>query len=468
MSVDVYDIKTRREEALLAHNKRVTNKQAKDCMSLLTKASAVTPESMCKRPTEALKALLDLNRAVERQMAALTETAFDIWRASAISFFKTERRYTLVYADPPWNYNKKSGPNSTDFHYKTMEDDELALMPVRGMTHENSVIAMWATAPKFDVAKNLLTAWGYEFKTVFLTWVKVGAYAQRPIYGTSGSYTKPNCEYLLLGIRGNMQVTQRENYSVESVLETRRAQHSYKPACVRQLLVSVFGDRPRIELFARETEAGWDAWGDEVGKFDSRDDDDDNDDNEEPIRPGRTRVNNLSAKRTKRERPPPIAIGRKDRASDTVNKYYNKPLPGTSMTKNDYAVHDANDGVSSILTAEVVESVRQFNRVVDIRVYFDEDELRKQFNDHRHPLYTSMTNSEARENESLIKRVQDHNEEVLAVINAKPKEKFVHFSDGEIAEVAMLIKSADEAEQKTAAVAMAAAIKQKVKKTAKR
>lgn len=41
-------------------------------------------------------------------------------------------------------------------------------------------------------------------------------------------------------------------------------EHSRKPDEARDKIVELFGDLPRIELFARERVSGWDAWGDEV------------------------------------------------------------------------------------------------------------------------------------------------------------------------------------------------------------
>jgi hypothetical protein len=45
--------------------------------------------------------------------------------------------------------------------------------------------------------------------------------------------------------------------------KARRGEHSRKPAIVRDKIVELLGDRPRIELFARDTADGWDGWGDE-------------------------------------------------------------------------------------------------------------------------------------------------------------------------------------------------------------
>jgi N6-adenosine-specific RNA methylase IME4 len=40
--------------------------------------------------------------------------------------------------------------------------------------------------------------------------------------------------------------------------------HSEKPQEVRDRIVTLMGDLPRIELFARTKKEGWDSWGDEI------------------------------------------------------------------------------------------------------------------------------------------------------------------------------------------------------------
>ena len=41
-------------------------------------------------------------------------------------------------------------------------------------------------------------------------------------------------------------------------------EHSRKPEQAREKIVELMGDIPRIELFAREKNKGWDVWGNEV------------------------------------------------------------------------------------------------------------------------------------------------------------------------------------------------------------
>ena len=52
--------------------------------------------------------------------------------------------------------------------------------------------------------------------------------------------------------------------SVSSVVIAPRREHSKKPDEIRDRIVTLFGDIPRIELFARQKTDGWDVWGNEV------------------------------------------------------------------------------------------------------------------------------------------------------------------------------------------------------------
>ena len=64
-----------------------------------------------------------------------------------------------------------------------------------------------------------------------------------------------------LAVKGHPRVV---SHSVHSVIQSPIRQHSQKPPEARDRIVQLFGDQRRLELFARETVSGWDAWGNEV------------------------------------------------------------------------------------------------------------------------------------------------------------------------------------------------------------
>ena len=64
-----------------------------------------------------------------------------------------------------------------------------------------------------------------------------------------------------LATKGRME---RQSASVRELVVSHRREHSRKPDEVRDRIVELVGDLPRIELFARQRVDGWDAWGNEV------------------------------------------------------------------------------------------------------------------------------------------------------------------------------------------------------------
>jgi len=77
-----------------------------------------------------------------------------------------------------------------------------------------------------------------------------------------------NTEVCLLGIRGKMKPVSN---SVSSVIIAPRERHSKKPDIVRDKIVELFGDLPRIELFARPPlPTGWDCLGNDIDGTDIR------------------------------------------------------------------------------------------------------------------------------------------------------------------------------------------------------
>ena len=173
-------------------------------------------------------------------------------------------RPAIIYCDPPWAYTTKVHAMGTHELYDSLSDAELAALPVAGLAAEDAALLMWATLPKLDAAHRIMNAWGFEFRAVFLVWNKVARYYGRPPRSKS-IYTRPNAEVLLLGIRGSMPSLKAGASNMHSnVLLSRVDDHSHKPEVVRQLIVETFGDLPRIELFARQTQPDWLAWGNEI------------------------------------------------------------------------------------------------------------------------------------------------------------------------------------------------------------
>ena len=63
---------------------------------------------------------------------------------------------------------------------------------------------------------------------------------------------------------GSHNAISYNKFTLSQLILSPVEQHSKKPDIVRDKIVSLTGDVPRIELFARQTTPGWDVWGNEV------------------------------------------------------------------------------------------------------------------------------------------------------------------------------------------------------------
>ena len=62
----------------------------------------------------------------------------------------------------------------------------------------------------------------------------------------------------------NKSISTKISKSVIQLIVSRLEQHSKKPDDIRNRILELCGDLPRIELFARQRVEGWDCWGNEV------------------------------------------------------------------------------------------------------------------------------------------------------------------------------------------------------------
>jgi len=178
------------------------------------------------------------------------------------------KKYSIIYADPPWSYKSTSSPNQigkyksikAKSHYPTMSFQSIYELPIESICEDNCYLFLWCTFPLLPHCIQTFEHWGFMYKTIGFNWIKTNKNNNKPFFGT-GYYTKSNAEVCLLGIRGKMKPVSN---SVSSVLLEPRTKHSAKPPITRDKIVQLCGDLPRIELFAREETVGWDTWGNEV------------------------------------------------------------------------------------------------------------------------------------------------------------------------------------------------------------
>ena len=168
--------------------------------------------------------------------------------------------YQIIYADPPWRYDQKSLQGAAEKHYATMSMEELCGLPVEQISAKDSLLFLWATFPQLPAALRLISAWGFKYKTVAFVWLKKNRKADSWFFGL-GFWTRGNAELCLLATRGHPK---RKAANIHQFIISPIEAHSKKPDIVRDKIVALAGDVPRIELFARQETPGWDVWGNEV------------------------------------------------------------------------------------------------------------------------------------------------------------------------------------------------------------
>ncbi len=177
-------------------------------------------------------------------------------------------KYDIAYGDPPWpHYGDPNKDAAAGKHYDLMTIAEIHALPVRALFKREGAAFIWATCPRLDLAVDAIRAWGLYYRGVAFVWVKTRKDGQ-PIgaQGIPPTGTKPTTELCLLATtckRGRPFKLLSAKVS-QTIFAPRSGGHSSKPPETRDRIVELYGDRPRLELFARTAVDGWDRWGNQA------------------------------------------------------------------------------------------------------------------------------------------------------------------------------------------------------------
>lgn len=173
-----------------------------------------------------------------------------------------DKKYGAVYADPPWTFrtwSPKGMDRSAERHYPCMSLADIKALPVQNIAADDCALFLWAIDPMLPQALEVMSAWGFTFKTVGFYWVKQNKSADGFSTGL-GYWSRANPEQCLLGTRGSPK---RLAKNVRRLVLSPRGSHSEKPHEVAQRIERLVSG-PFIELFARNGRVGWDVWGNEA------------------------------------------------------------------------------------------------------------------------------------------------------------------------------------------------------------
>ena len=177
-----------------------------------------------------------------------------------VDIFNTEKKYNIIYADPPWKYNDKGCQGAAEKVYPTMTVQQMENLPIKQIAEKDCVLFMWATYPKLQEALDLIEKWGFTYKSIGFQWIKQNRSGNGYFFGL-GRWTRGNTEPCLIATKGKPQ---RISAKVGQLIFAPLRNHSQKPDEARDKITELMGELPRIELFARQYADGWDCWGNEV------------------------------------------------------------------------------------------------------------------------------------------------------------------------------------------------------------
>lgn len=202
---------------------------------ILAKAKTIRKEKNDKRRTERVE-------KIKQKAAGNTELS-------------TVRKFPVIYMDPPTKFAAGDSDRSTENHYPTMTEEEIAALPISDLATDDAVLFIWTTVPWLRKTIRLIEGWGFEYVSEFV-WDKE--------HMSLGFWNRNVHESLLIATRGKIpapdpSVLERSLYS------EARTRHSAKPAKYREIITAYYPELPKVELFPRGTlPDGWHGWGNEA------------------------------------------------------------------------------------------------------------------------------------------------------------------------------------------------------------
>lgn len=175
--------------------------------------------------------------------------------AERLARFGTTKRFSVIYADPPWNISQ-TGKRGAINHYDLMTLERIKQMGplIKELADDNATLLLWVTSAALPAGIEVLRAWGFEYKS-HAAWDKY--------HMGLGTYFRSSHETLLHGVRGKAPFKFRGQ---RSTLLFPRTEHSRKPDEMIPMIERIL-DGPYLELFARRrpnSRSDWSVWGNEI------------------------------------------------------------------------------------------------------------------------------------------------------------------------------------------------------------
>ena len=226
--------------------------------------------------------------------------------------FETGKKFSVILCDVPWRYGTPPpGVTGIEDHYPTMSIEELCAMgeQVKKIAADHAVLFFWVTSPFLELCFPIISSFGFSYKTS-LVWHKVkhnmGFYSsvrhEFLLICTRGSFT-PERQIFKLNEDGKLtydtfhpepsvfpseklkakqfhlapaaydkefeyreEPMEPSKSNFNSVYEEKSTVHSRKPKYYYGLIERLYPHGEKLEMFCREPQEGWTAWGNQSEK----------------------------------------------------------------------------------------------------------------------------------------------------------------------------------------------------------
>ena len=194
-------------------------------------------------------------------MADLTSTITNLLQ------FTGEKKYNTIYADPPWQFQNRTGKVAPEHkrltRYETMTFQDIKELPVSDIAGDKAQLYLWVPNALLPEGLAVVDAWGFEYKSN-IVWEKVRKDGGPDGRGV-GFYFRNVTELILFGIKKKSAPnrTLQPARSQVNLIRAKKREHSRKPVEIIPI-IEACSQGPRIELFARGVREGWDMWGNQA------------------------------------------------------------------------------------------------------------------------------------------------------------------------------------------------------------
>ncbi len=181
------------------------------------------------------------------------------WRFGELRMFG----YDVIAIDPPWDfklYSDAGAKKSAKKHYETLTLEQIMAFPVGQLARGDCLLLLWCCEWIPPAARQaVLDAWGFTYKTS-IVWRKMTASGK--VSMGPGYRARTMHEPLIIATIGNP-----EHRPFPSVFTGVVREHSRKPEAFYELVEKCAPRGTYADVFSRQVRPGWDAFGNETGKF---------------------------------------------------------------------------------------------------------------------------------------------------------------------------------------------------------